>query len=87
MVTCADYTHILSKGESATRRAVGDTTGEDLMAYTTLSPHTPLDGVILIDLPRFIATGRSARISRPPPHKLTAFSISMSSTTESRRGP
>ena len=52
----ADYTHMLKKGESATRRAVGDTTGEDFMGYTAerLSPlregpDNRLDAIVLFD--------------------------------------
>ncbi len=52
----ADYTHMISKGESATRRAVGDTTGEDFMAYTAdrLEPlrtqaEERLDAIVLFD--------------------------------------
>jgi len=52
----ADYTHMLSKGESATRRAVGDSTAEDFMAYTAerlrplrQQPDDRLDAIVLFD--------------------------------------
>ncbi len=52
----ADYTHMRKKGESATRRAVGDTTGEDFMGYTAErmgplrdQPDARIDAIVLFD--------------------------------------